>query len=407
MGKTVNKANKQSEKRKEKEAMQQTKKADRMAKRTIRKEMNRHKTYDTPEELEFKNMLEALQLQIRHVDGDGNCMFRSIADQLTGSEQNHYEFRSKVVDYIEVEEEHFKLFMEDDESFDDYVCRMRQMSEWGGHQELYAASQSLSINIVVHQVGAPRFIIANEKYSKRDIHISYHGECHYNSVRLASDMSMVPAEEIDLVAQESNRDGTSQIGQRSGISSILDRRKSDAEATVSNALPWMSLENVRLALRMMEGSVDDAIELLINNPDGVTAYENSYVTEIPEKEVNSGVSTSVELDDGASPQEKVDVGQNNSAVDSQDDCLPLPTPPPDTSTSATASKQGGKRKEGTSCTKSAMKTTKTKTMSKKEARKAAKRKNEPQRSEDTHCRSGNHSGNEPSLGAGGVVEIFL
>ena len=59
----------------------------------------------------------------------------------------------------------------------------RTVGEWGGHQELYAASQSLHVNIVVHQCSdtAPRFILSCDT-ATRDIHLSYHGECHYNSV---------------------------------------------------------------------------------------------------------------------------------------------------------------------------------------------------------------------------------
>ena len=62
----------------------------------------------------------------------------------------------------------------------------RTSGEWGGNPELYAASQCLGVNIYVHQVHTPTYIISSEKATK-DIHISYHGECHYNSVRLAND----------------------------------------------------------------------------------------------------------------------------------------------------------------------------------------------------------------------------
>lgn len=38
--------------------------------------------------------------------------------------------------------------MEDDESFDDYLVRMRGEAEWGGHQELVAASQLYKVRVV-------------------------------------------------------------------------------------------------------------------------------------------------------------------------------------------------------------------------------------------------------------------
>ena len=90
---------------------------------------------------------------------------------------------------------------------------MREDGEWGGQQELYAAAQSLQINIYVHQATAPRFVFLfdnkannmksdsvchkngknnsshyqNQIHVTRSIQLSYHGECHYNSVRLISD----------------------------------------------------------------------------------------------------------------------------------------------------------------------------------------------------------------------------
>jgi uncharacterized protein YozE (UPF0346 family) len=116
----------------------------------------------------------------------GNCLFRALSDQVTGTNKQHFEIRRQIIDYIESHKEHYSLFIEDDEPFDDYISRMRTTGEWGGHQELHAASQCLQINIYVHQVDAPRYILTC-KDASMDIHLSYHGECHYNSVRSKKD----------------------------------------------------------------------------------------------------------------------------------------------------------------------------------------------------------------------------
>jgi hypothetical protein len=47
--------------------------------------------------------------------------------------------------------------VEDDEKFDGYMSRLRKDGEWGGHQELYAASRLLGCSIVVHQFNAPMY----------------------------------------------------------------------------------------------------------------------------------------------------------------------------------------------------------------------------------------------------------
>ena len=83
------------------------------------------KNYQSPEECLFVESLKNIGLQIRYMDGDGNCLFRSIADQISGNQDLHHEIRSKVVNYITKFKDQFILFMEDDEPFDDYIDRMR------------------------------------------------------------------------------------------------------------------------------------------------------------------------------------------------------------------------------------------------------------------------------------------
>lgn len=62
----------------------------------------------------------------------GNCMFRSLSDQLYGTMERHMEIRQRIVDYMVQHSDHFSLFIEDDEPFVDYIARMRTSREWGG-----------------------------------------------------------------------------------------------------------------------------------------------------------------------------------------------------------------------------------------------------------------------------------
>lgn len=50
-------------------------------------------------------------------------------------------FKIQIVNHLEDNKEVFAPYMEDDEPFDDYIGRMRGDAEWGGNQELVAASQ--------------------------------------------------------------------------------------------------------------------------------------------------------------------------------------------------------------------------------------------------------------------------
>ena len=57
--------------------------------------------------------------------GDGNCLFRSIAEQLYGNCSLYGDVRAAVVRHIIANKDIFETSIEDDESFDDYVDRMR------------------------------------------------------------------------------------------------------------------------------------------------------------------------------------------------------------------------------------------------------------------------------------------
>ena len=93
-------------------AKKSDKQDDRARKRDLKKQNRMAKNYECQEEREFKSFLAGINLIIKYMDGDGNCLFRSLADQLTGKQDSHMFFRSKVMSYIEQEREHFTLFME-------------------------------------------------------------------------------------------------------------------------------------------------------------------------------------------------------------------------------------------------------------------------------------------------------
>ena len=218
---------------------------DRTRKREFKKQQAIAKDYQSKEERAFSSFLAEIGLVIKYMDGDGNCLFRSLADQLTGKQDNHLVFRFKVISYVETHRDHFMLFMEDDEDFDDYVSRMKTTREWGGHQELYAASQTFRVNIVVHQADytqAPRFVLQCEE-ATRDIHLSYHGDCHYNSVRSAQDVdgddgSCRPAMEISLTSLSHSSPSSSSATTASATSSLSLWSKQ--EQAVMRGLPWIT-----------------------------------------------------------------------------------------------------------------------------------------------------------------------
>eukprot|EP00752_Nemacystus_decipiens_P004306 g3935.t1 len=218
----------------------------------LRKDRQRNSLYSSSaNDKEFEAQVEQIGCKIKFIQGDGNCLFRSLADQFEGRPQDHSDIRAKVMDHIESNRDSFEPYMEDDESFDDYLGRMRGDAEWGGHQELVAASQLFKANVVVHQLKAPRFFIPFEK-ARLTIHLSYHGEHHYNSVRAIGDEGPGPARPITLQTP------TPRNGSR-----VDGSPWPEEEAAVARSCPWVKQLDVFAALESTGGRGEDAIELLI------------------------------------------------------------------------------------------------------------------------------------------------
>lgn len=158
---------------------------------------------------------------------DGNCLFRSLSDQLYHDYGNgHEHVRSEVCDFLEAHRDDFCAFLlleEDEEDvtdFDAYVNEMRGYGTWGGNVELVVASRLYDRNITIFScptaqnnnnsvhdsekgsaaAAAPpaelsAFTIHNDhddnehdaaikkKNRLPDILLSFHENDHYNSVR--------------------------------------------------------------------------------------------------------------------------------------------------------------------------------------------------------------------------------
>jgi len=82
---------------------------------------------------------------------------------------------------------------------------MKADGTWGGQMELQAASLTYMINITIHQLGSPRWDIVNFPSTAKTIHLSYHLESHYCSVRSLTDPTInsrvpsAPPTEIKIV----------------------------------------------------------------------------------------------------------------------------------------------------------------------------------------------------------------
>ncbi|ODO07159.1 hypothetical protein L198_00738 [Cryptococcus wingfieldii CBS 7118] len=97
------------------------------------------------EDASVKSEIARLGLSLRDVQGDGNCLFRCLSDQLYGTEKRHAEMRRLVCDYLASHKDTMEgfvvPFMKTGEGFEGYVSRMRQSKQFGSHIEIQAAAR--------------------------------------------------------------------------------------------------------------------------------------------------------------------------------------------------------------------------------------------------------------------------
>ena len=63
--------------------------------------------------LKFEPILSAKNLKMIQVQGDGNCLFRSVSVGECGSQEMHRDLRESAVEYLKQNTEEFEMWCED------------------------------------------------------------------------------------------------------------------------------------------------------------------------------------------------------------------------------------------------------------------------------------------------------
>lgn len=137
---------------------------------------------------EFKKKLKGLGFFLRLMKKDGNCLFRSLADQLDNNEELHERYRKISVKFLRENEDYIKNFVcvETADSFQEYTERMETLGTWGGHPELYALSEALNLLIILYVKDQECICIGNpNRIGVRVVRLAFHvKQKHYDSVRI-------------------------------------------------------------------------------------------------------------------------------------------------------------------------------------------------------------------------------
>ena len=156
-------------------------------------------TLNEDQEAKIQKNMEKLHFFIKQMGRDGNCMFRSVSDQIYGNEDYHNIIREKCMDYLLIEREFFSQFVEGgDNEFDNYINMKRKSGVWGDDVELQAISELYNRPIEIYSGSNKPLKTFHENikdFNLKDnankenknikvspIRISYHGNEHYNSV---------------------------------------------------------------------------------------------------------------------------------------------------------------------------------------------------------------------------------
>ncbi|XP_048233172.1 OVARIAN TUMOR DOMAIN-containing deubiquitinating enzyme 7 isoform X3 [Ricinus communis] len=212
---------------------------------------------------QFRAQLDALGLKIIQVTAD---VCRALADQLEGSEEEHGKYRAMVVQYLMKNRDTFEPFIEDDIPFDEYCQSMEKDGTWAGHMELQAASLVTRSNICIHQYMSPRWYIRNfDERGACMVHLSYHDEEHYNSVRLKEDTCIGPARPIIIKADADLSATTCQAKTAASKSKGGAAKNSIDPSSIKVVIAGSGCQDaqkVEQVLLQVDGDVDAAIEFL-------------------------------------------------------------------------------------------------------------------------------------------------
>ena len=258
MGKKGKKAKKKEKKKKghvESSGRKEKKREERETRRKLKKERKRRENASDMEKL--NDQLRAKGLGLRRVAPDGNCLFRSVADQMEGCPMNYATYRKFACDYMVKTRAQFEpFFVPDDEieSFDDYIANMRTNGTWGTQLELKAIADGLERHLVVWQVDQARWMIRSCTVLKAEcIHLGYTGGVHYDSVRRLDDS------DLDMKPKPLSADGKD----------VDSERKKDSSKDESKCQFLMKSsccpneDHVKRVLLLHNGRVEDALKQLL------------------------------------------------------------------------------------------------------------------------------------------------
>ena len=153
-----------------------------------------------PASSDLGRRLGGLGLEMFEMEGDGNCQFRALADQLFGDQKHHAITRQAAVDHMRRHADFFGMYFEDTSELNAYLKEMGRSRTWGDELTLRAAveaygccahvitSEPANWYLVYNPEGEP---LSNMPLPKghaaprelKEVFVTYISPIHYNAIR--------------------------------------------------------------------------------------------------------------------------------------------------------------------------------------------------------------------------------
>jgi len=135
------------------------------------------------------NNLPLTDWKIHECVGDGNCLFRAMANQIYGKQSVHPKVRREIINYMSSNRMHFEKYLNTEKtSFNDYINSLKALGTWGDNLEIDAASKLYQRQIIIysHKKDEPFFIQQKTFYEESPgnngvIRLLF-GDGHYDAI---------------------------------------------------------------------------------------------------------------------------------------------------------------------------------------------------------------------------------
>lgn len=137
-------------------------------------------TFDHGRLLERLSLYGLSELKIQ---GDGNCQFRALSDQLYHNPEYHKHVRKEVVKQLKSSQSTYECYVP--MRYKDYLKKIKKCGEWGDHVTLQAAADRFGAKICLLTSFKDTCLIEimpKEQKPIKELWLSFWSEVHYNSL---------------------------------------------------------------------------------------------------------------------------------------------------------------------------------------------------------------------------------